>query len=77
MGIGQWWLRRRFRRAISSMEEALKETQEFVDFMDENWERFFDEESDWVISKSEIIRNNDVLIAGLAQIDQIQAKYRK
>jgi len=75
--IKQWWIRRRFKKALSHIEQGIKESQEFVEFIDLNWELLFGDESDWIISKSEIIGNTDALIAGLAQIDQIQTKHRK
>jgi hypothetical protein len=76
IGITQWLIRHRFRKAISHMEQEIKQTQEFIDFCDANSKLLFEDENDWVISKSEIIENIDKLIAALAQLDQLQTKYK-
>lgn len=78
--IKRWWIRHRFRKAIMTLEQEIKESQEFIEFCDVNLGILFKDENDWphwAVSKSKMIENIDALIAELAQIDQIQAKYRK
>ena len=74
-------LERRFKEVISGFEQAIQETQELIEFCDNNPNVVFEDEKDWILYKSklnsEIKSNTDALIAGLAKLDQLQAERRK
>lgn len=71
--IRQWLLKRKFRKAILSMEKTLEETQEFYEFCKTNAEVLSE---NYEIDFDKFKRAINVTSNGIAELDRMYAKYK-